>query len=271
MGNQRAAGPAAAVLSLALWLATAPGGLLALDVPALAGRVNDHAGLLDERTRERIEQKLADFERESGSQVAVLTLPSLEGESLEDFSIRVGETWKLGREGVDDGVLLLVARDERQLRLEVGYGLEGAIPDALARRIVENVIVPRLQEGDPAAGIEGGLDAVIRLARGETPPPEVAAEPVGSTLLGWLGVLWGAMSGCLMPIGIIALFIVVSILQRRYPSLFAQVSSSGGSTWSSGGYRSSSSSSSSRSSSGGSRGFSGGGGRFGGGGASGRW
>jgi uncharacterized protein len=229
--------------------------------------------MIDAQTRERIEQTLAGFERESGSQVAVLTLPSLEGESLEDFSIRVVETWRLGREGVDDGVLLLVARDERQLRLEVGYGLESAIPDALARRIVDNVIVPRLREGEAGAGIEGGIDAVIRLARGESPPPEIAGEPVGSVLRGIVGEVWNASRGCLQPIGIFALFVVFSILQRKYPAVFGKLSSSrgAGSNWSSrsGGFSSSSSSRSS--SSGGSRSFSGGGGRFGGGGASGRW
>jgi uncharacterized protein len=260
----------AAALLAAAGLAATAGMLLALEVPPLAGRVNDLAGMLDAEARARLEQKLGDFESEAGSQIAVLTLPSLEGESIEDFSIRVADAWQLGRAGADDGVLLLLARDERQLRLEVGYGLEGRVPDALARRIVDNVIVPRLQEGNVAAGVEEGVDAVIELIRGGDAPPEVTAEPAVSPVVSVLLALWGAASGCLTPIGIIALFIVFSILERKYPRLFAKISSSGGSGWSSrsGGY---SSSSSSRSSGGSSRSFSGGGGRFGGGGASGRW
>jgi uncharacterized protein len=265
-----AARPAISLVAAA-GLAASAAVLLGLEVPALEGRVNDQAGLLDAEARARIEQKLAEFESETGSQVAVLTLPSLEGESIEDFSIRVVEAWQLGREGVDDGVLLLVARDERQLRLEVGYGLEGRIPDALARRIVDDVIVPRLQEGDFAAGIEGGVEAVQGLVRGQAVPPEVTG-PARPSVLSILGEVLGAFRGCLTPIGVIVLFVAFSILERKYPRLFAKISSSGGSSWSSrSGGSSSSSSSSSRSSSGGSRSFSGGGGRFGGGGASGRW
>lgn len=270
--------PRAGVPWLVWWLGVAAGGLLALEVPPLDGRVADLADLLDGETEARLAQKLAELESERGAQVAVLTVPSLEGDSLEDFSIRVADAWGLGREGIDDGVLLLVARDERQLRLEVGYGLEGAIPDAVARRIVDGVIVPRFQEGDTAGGIEGGIEAVLQLIRGETTPEHLVGEPRGWSGFDWLGEIWEAARGCLVPFAMIAFVVLFTILERRYPKLFAKIARASGSGWtpSSGSHRSSWSSSStssrsSTSSSGGSRGFSGGGGRFGGGGASGGW
>ncbi|HUP23406.1 MAG TPA: TPM domain-containing protein [Thermoanaerobaculia bacterium] len=253
----------AAVLLLAAWGLSGPTAVVALEVPFLAGRVNDLAGMLDASAEARLEQKLAALERDTGSQVAVLTVPSLEGDSLEDFSIRVVETWKLGREGVDDGVLLLVARDERQLRLEVGYGLEGALPDALARRIVDNLVTARFREGDFAGGIETGIDAVLLVIRGEELPPALSVDPSandGKKLLIYFGV-----------IGYFAL-----VVYRRYRRLRSGAPLHG---WSSrgGGLPSGGWSSGSSSWSGGSGGssfgggFSGGGGSFGGGGASGRW
>lgn len=238
--------------------------LAALEVPYLEGRVNDLAGLLDAAAEQRLEQKLADFEREKGSQVAVLTVPSLEGDNLEDFSIRVVDTWQLGRADVDDGVLLLVARDERQLRFEVGYGLEGVLPDALARRILDNVITPRFRGGDFAGGIEAGIDAVLLAIRGEALPVAVTAEPAGVDV----GV----------PVGMILLivaFIAISIYRNwrrlRHGGAPANWSSRhrGGTPWIFTGGGGSGSSWSGWGGGGG--GFSGGGGSFGGGGASGRW
>lgn len=258
----------AAASAVVVWL-VGPAQLGALEVPFLEGRVNDLAGMLDETVEARIEEKLATLERETGSQVAVLTLPSLEGENLEDFSIRVVDTWKLGREGIDDGVLLLVARDERQLRLEVGYGLEGALPDATARRIVDNVIVARFREGDVAGGIEAGVDAVLQVARGEELPavatrdaPEISGGVVALIAL------------------VILLFFVISIWRgirqmRRGPRPNDWSSRRrGGTPWiftgpSWGGFSGGGSHGSSWG--GGSGGFSGGGGSFGGGGASGSW
>jgi uncharacterized protein len=157
--------PRAAVLGLVLVLLAAAAA--AKEVPYLSGRVVDEAGIVPPDAAARIEETLRAFEEETGAQVAVLTVPSLEGEVLEDYSLEVAETWGLGREGVDDGVLLLVARDDRQLRIEVGYGFEGALTDAEAGRIVRNLIVPRFKAGDYGGGIEAGVDAVVGTLRGE--------------------------------------------------------------------------------------------------------
>lgn len=156
--------PRAAALLPMLVLAAAAA---ALEVPYLSGRVVDEAGIVPADAAARIEETLRAFEEETGAQVAVLTVPSLEGEVLEDYSLEVAETWGLGRESRDDGVLLLVARDDRQLRIEVGYGLEGALTDAEAGRIVRNVIVPRFKAGDYGGGIESGVDAIVGTIRGE--------------------------------------------------------------------------------------------------------
>lgn len=122
--------------------------------------------------RARLEAQLAAFEQETTHQIAVLTVPSLEGEPIEAFSLRVAEAWKLGQKGLDNGILLLVAAQDRQARIEVGYGLEGAVPDAIAKRVLEDVIFPRFRAGDPAGGIEAGVAALMRAARGEEIPVE---------------------------------------------------------------------------------------------------
>jgi uncharacterized protein len=177
-----------AALALLAALADRPGA--ALDVPFLAGRVNDTAGMLSEAERERIEEKAAALEAATGAQLAVLTIASLEGEPIEAYALRVAEAWQLGRREHDDGVLLLVARDDRALRLEVGYGLEATLPDAVCRRIIDNVIVPRFRDGSFAAGIESGVDAVGAAIQGrEVVPAE--APPAGQTapMLAWPGRL----------------------------------------------------------------------------------
>ncbi|MDX1999603.1 MAG: TPM domain-containing protein, partial [Thermoanaerobaculia bacterium] len=153
---------ATGLLTLLLaWALGWPGRLAALDIPFLAGHVNDQAGLLDLEQGRVIEEKLTAFEERTGHQVVVLTVPSLEGEVLEDFSIKVAETWKLGREEQDDGVLLLIAKDDRKLRIEVGYGLEGQLTDLLAQRILDEKVVPRFKEGDFAAGVDDGVTAIL--------------------------------------------------------------------------------------------------------------
>ncbi|HSL82938.1 MAG TPA: TPM domain-containing protein [Thermoanaerobaculia bacterium] len=162
----RAAVLAALLLTLAALLLSGAAAA-AKEVPYLSGRVVDEAGIVPPDAASRIEGKLRAFEEETGAQVAVLTVPSLEGEVLENYSLKVAETWGLGRKSRDDGVLLLVARDDRQLRIEVGYGLEGALTDAEAGRIVRNVIVPRFKAGDYGGGIEAGVDAVVGTIRGE--------------------------------------------------------------------------------------------------------
>jgi uncharacterized protein len=155
---------------------------LALDVPPLQGRINDYAGLLPADRARALEDRLARFEAETGHQIAVLTIPSLKGDSLEDFSIRVAEAWKIGKKGFDNGAILLIARDDRKLRIEVGYGLEGVMPDAIASRIIREVITPRFRSGDYADGIEAGIDAILKVTKGETLPERArpAAGPAAS-------------------------------------------------------------------------------------------
>lgn len=158
-------------------LAAAP--VLALEVPYLSGRVVDEAGMVPPEVRQRLEEKLAAFEGETGAQVAVLTIPSLEGEVLEDFSLRVAETWKLGRAEQDDGVLFLVARDDRKMRIEVGYGLEGRLTDLQSGRILSDMVRPRFRAGDFGGGVEAGVDAILGTLHGD-PAAIVEAPPAGS-------------------------------------------------------------------------------------------
>ncbi|MBI5247029.1 MAG: TPM domain-containing protein [Elusimicrobia bacterium] len=143
----------------------------ALNVPALRGRVNDQAGLLSPFGRQNLEIKLQDLETRTGHQVAVLTLTSLEGEVLETYSLKVARTWGLGRKGVNNGVLFLISKSDRKLRIEVGHGLEGAIPDALAGRIIQDVVVPQFRAGNFEGGIAAGADAIISAAEGTYAPP----------------------------------------------------------------------------------------------------
>lgn len=139
----------------------------ALEVPYLSGRVNDQALLLDDAFEGQLEERLRLLEEETGAQVVVLTITSLEGDPIEDYSIRVVETWKLGREGVDDGVLVLIARDDRRMRIEVGYGLEGALTDAQAGRIIDGLMTPRFREGDFNGGVGAAVEAISAAVRGE--------------------------------------------------------------------------------------------------------
>ena len=147
--------------------------LLALEVPFLAGRVNDLAEILSPEAESRIEARLAALEQARGSQIAILTLPGLGGENLEDFSMQVAETWKLGRADVDDGVLLLIARDDRKMRLEVGYGLEGVLTDAYSRRILDEILRPHFRAGDFDTGVERAIGAAASMIEGDDllPPP----------------------------------------------------------------------------------------------------
>ena len=151
----------------------------ALEVPPLRGRINDSAGLLSQEQSSQLEAELAQFENATGHQVAVLTLATLEGDSLEDFSIRVAEAWKIGHKGNDNGVMLIVAHDDRKIRIEVGYGLEGVLPDAVAYRIIQEVIIPRFRDRDFAGGIESGVSAIIQAIRGE-PISAVSRTPTRS-------------------------------------------------------------------------------------------
>ncbi len=142
----------------------------ARDVPFLSGRVVDEAHVLDAGTIASLDQKLKDHEAKTGHQVVVLTIASLGGEAVEDYSLKVARTWQLGRKGRNDGVLLLVARDDRKLRIEVGYGLEGSLPDALAGRIIRDEITPHFRSGDFAGGISAGVAAVLGAIDGTYAP-----------------------------------------------------------------------------------------------------
>src|SRR6266702_204589 len=139
-------------------------------VPPLKAHVTDLTGTLSASQLRDLDSRLSDFERGKGSQIAVLMLPSTQPETIEEYSIRVAEAWKIGRARVDDGVILVVARDDRKLRVEVGRGLEGTIPDAVAKRVVSDVIAPHFRSGDFYGGDAAGTDALMKLIEGEGLP-----------------------------------------------------------------------------------------------------
>jgi uncharacterized protein len=267
-------------------------------VPQLTGRVVDQTGTLSSGDIASLSQTLKDLETRKGSQIAVLIVPTTDGEAIEQFSLRVAEAWKIGRKKVDDGALLVIAKNDRHLRIEVGYGLEGALTDVTTKRIIDEVITPKFKGGDFAGGISAGVNRMIGIINGEKlPEPEPvhwdkpnsfdAFNPfwlffafVGSSILrSILGRLIGSIGagvfvgtlvwflfenfGAALAIG--GLAFLISVIIDVLPT--GSGSSSGGSGWS--GSSSSSDWSSSSSSDSGS--FSGGGGSFGGGGASGSW
>lgn len=251
-------------------------------VPDLSHRVTDLTATLSPTQMESLEQKLAAFEAEKGSQIAVLLVATTLSEDIAQFGIRVAEAWKIGRQNVDDGVILIVAKNDRKLRLEVGYGLEGVIPDAVAKRIIEETITPYFKRGDFAGGIDAGVNQLMQLIRGEAlPPPEpqpnyeqnensfmfilVAGLFTGfilSVLMGRFmgGLLAGLGSGAAAAVFLGAGFAIVLGLMV-FILILGGFTHRGGGGWSSGGYRSS----------GGGSSWGGGGGGFGGGGASGSW
>jgi uncharacterized protein len=139
----------------------------ALEVPPLKGRVNDYAGILTPATIYQLENMLQKFEATESTQIVLLTVPSLEGASLEDFSLRVVEAWKLGQEKLDNGALLLIAKNDRKLRIEIGYGLEGKLTDLVSGRIIRDIITPRFKEGNFDQGVTDGITAMIAAAKGE--------------------------------------------------------------------------------------------------------
>jgi uncharacterized protein len=147
----------------------------AREVPYLSGRVVDEAHILDAGTIASLDQQLRDHEKKTGHQVVVLTIPSLDGDALEDYSLKVGRTWALGQKGKNDGILLLVVRDDRKLRIEVGYGLEGELPDALSGRIIRDEITPRFRSNDYSGGVSAGVKAILGAIDGTySPPPDAA-------------------------------------------------------------------------------------------------
>ncbi|MEW5892123.1 MAG: YgcG family protein [Pseudomonadota bacterium] len=185
-------------------------------VPPLNARVTDLTGTLTAEQRGAIEQKLAALEAARGSQIAVLLVPSTQPETIEQFGIRVAEAWQLGRKGIDDGVLLLIAKDDRAVRIEVGYGLEGAIPDAVAKRVIEAIILPRFRQGDFAGGIEAGVAALIKRVEGE-PLPEAAPRQASA-----LALLEQAL-----PLALLFIFVVGGLLRALFGRLLGAATAGG--------------------------------------------
>jgi len=243
-------GGRAALLLLVALLQLVPFIMLqAAGVPALSGRVNDYAGMISAPVRADLEQKLQQFDEAESTQIVILTVTSLEGEPIEDFSIRVAETWKIGRKGIDNGVLLIVSRDDRKARIEVGYGLEGRLTDLLAGRIVDDEIVPAFKAGRFDAGFTKGVSSIIEAVRGEY-KAKAQDKHKGDRLS--------------IPLLFIILFFIYLIGQifrgKGNGGPMGYGGPGGGFYGGGGGF-----------SSGGGGGFSGGGGGFGGGGASGDW
>ena len=260
-------------------------------IPPLQARVTDLTATLSTQQQAALEEKLRAFEARKGSQIAVLIVPTTQPETVEQYAVRVEESWKLGRKGVDDGVLLLVAKDDRKLRIEVGYGLEGALNDATAKRIIAEDITPRFKQNDFAGGINAGVDRIIKVIDGEPlPPPQARLQPsgggidintllfVGFILVFVVGGILRAIFGRALGAGIIGGLagviawtlggaVLIAILAAVVAFIFSLLGGTrggfggggfGGGGFSSGGF-------------GGGGGFSGGGGSSGGGGASGSW
>ena len=250
-------------------------------VPTLSARVTDLTGTLTADQKAALEETLQAFERNKGSQIAVLLVSTTQPESIEQYSMRVAEAWKLGRKGVDDGALLLIAKDDRALRIEVGYGLEGVLTDIASKRIVSDIIVPHLKNGDFYQGIQAGVERMIRLVEGEPlpqPAPQESWEGSFDDLLPLAAVgglfggkllraLLGAALGSLLTFGLVTGIVwlmlkawMPAIIVGVFATVFSFANFRGGGGFGSGGGGGF-----------GSGGFSGGGGGFGGGGASGRF
>lgn len=268
-------------------------------IPLLKSHVTDLTATLSVGEVTQLKQKLAAFEKAKGNQVAVLIVPTTHPETIEQYALRVAETWKLGRKGIDDGVLLLVAKNDRTLRIEVGYGVEGTLPDAMAKRIIAEIIVPQFKAGNFVTGIDAGIDAILSLLKGESLPlPSTKNGPgkspgmhilldnfipvlIGLIVLGrMLQVLLGRLVGAAITsigVGFIGwLFfssIVAAILITVVVFLLSLFQNTGNGIYRNG--RSSGSDNGLRNGGfgggGSGGGISGGGGGFGGGGASGRW
>jgi uncharacterized protein len=253
----------AALAAFCVALLLAPGAR-ALEVPELTGRVVDRADVLSPEAEARIGNLLEGYEKQTGQQFAVLTVPSLDGDAIEDFSIRVVDKWKLGKKGKDDGLLLLVVPKDKRVRIEVGRGLEGDVTDVASSRIIRNVIGPAFRSGDYAGGIERALNSLMRAASGKAPegteadqePAPGANAPRGSA---WWILILLLFAPVLLPL--------VFALRRRNGGIgggrgMFMGGGWGGGGWGGGGFGGGGF---------GGGGFGGGGGGFGGGGSSGSW
>jgi uncharacterized protein len=184
-------------------------------VPPLNARVTDLTGTLSGGAVARIEAQLADLEAKKGSQIVVLIVPTTQPEEIEQYGIRVAEAWKPGRKGVDDGAILLVAKDDRRVRIEVGQGLEGALPDAIANRIISETITPHFKQGDYDGGVEAGVAQMISVVNGEPlPQPDRKWERHG----GW---------GNALPLLLVVVFVVSGVLRAIFGRLFGSVATGG--------------------------------------------
>jgi uncharacterized protein len=184
-------------------------------VPPLTARVTDLTGTLSGGAVSRIETKLANFEQSKGSQIAVLIVPSTAPEEIEQYGIRVEDAWKLGRKGVDDGAYLIVAKNDRRARIEVGYGLEGVLSDAVANRIIDETITPHFKSGDFDGGVEAGIDQMMSVINGEPlPAPDKKWEHRGGL-------------GNLLPILLVVVFVASGVLRGLFGRLFGSIATGG--------------------------------------------
>jgi uncharacterized protein len=279
-----------------LIILSVPVALYGLEVPPLKGYVNDYAGMLSQSAVRDLESKLASFERSDSTQIVVLTVPSLEGDSLEDFSIRTAEAWKIGQKGKDNGAILIVARDDRKIRIEVGRGLEGTLTDLTSGRIIRNEMAPFFREGNFDGGIERGVSSIMAVVKGEYQATDNGREGekrdappllglfifflVACVFLGAISKLLAGLAGAVgLPLiasltfpGLAGLaLIVIGLVGFIIGLIITFAFGAGGGTgryrgggpfWGGGGFGGGSF---------GGGGFSGGGGGFGGGGASGDW
>lgn len=272
----------ASLFLLLLALTTQAAAPVEIVIPRLTQRVTDLTGTLTGEQQAAIESRLKAFEQQKGTQIAVLIVPSTLPETIEQYSIRVVDQWKLGREEQDDGVLILLAKNDRALRIEVGYGLEGVIPDVIAKRIIEEKMTPEFRQGNFAAGINAGIDALIGHISGEPlPEPDkprgdkgidtyfpllfFIAIVAGGILRAVLGnFIGGAATGGLL--GFVAWMLGAGFIFALIVAIIVFIMTLGGGRGFHGGGLGSGGFGGS-----GGGGFSGGGGGFGGGGASGRW
>src|SRR3954470_12935737 len=205
---------------LALMLAFAFAALADVAVPPLTGRVVDNTATLSSSDIASLDQSLKDFEARKGSQLAVLIVPTTAPETIEQYSLRVAEAWKIGRKKIDDGVLLVIAKNDRKLRIEVGYGLEGALTDVTSKRIIDEIITPRFRSGDFAGGISAGVDRILRVVEGEklpAPPPREQTAPQQGLQPSWL------LEHVNAPFAIFVIFVIGAIMRSTLGRLMGSV------------------------------------------------
>ncbi len=193
---------ATALLALLLWLPLASQAQQLAPIPALDSPVVDTTGTLDAAQKQALVQQATDLQQRKGSQLQVLVVPTTQPEDIAQYTTRVFDQWQIGRKGVDDGVLLVVAKDDRRVRIEPGYGLEGAIPDAIANRVIQEYLVPRFRSGDYAGGITDATGVLVKLIDGEDLPAPISGqrggEPDGGGDTWFLALFIGVFAGSIL-------------------------------------------------------------------------